>query len=426
MPLRRGARLGAVVVLGLAVCVGRADVASTRGLDIAAGRALFERIWVSSPSSTRAADGLGPLFNARSCAACHPGGGGGRLVDEPDASMLLRLRDASGAGDPVYGVQLQTFAVPGLPAEGRLVLDFETRAVPLADGETIILRRPRPRVDEPGYGPIAPGTRLSPRLAPRLAGAGVIEAIDDDDIAAMADPADADGDGISGRLHWLASEAYGRRVPGRFGFKATAAGIDEQTRIAFVHDIGISVPGREAGFAECTQAQQACRLAPHGDSPDPGDPEASAQVVDLVNGFVASLPPPAPRERDADARAGAVLFDDIGCSRCHRAAYTVRADDGEPRVVMPYTDLLLHDLGEGLSDGAPEGDAAAGEWRTAPLWGVGAAASGGNASLLHDGRARSLLEAILWHGGEAAGQAERVRMLSARERGQLIRFLETL
>ncbi len=406
-----------------------ADERTVEGLDIVVGQALFERIWVSSPSSTRAADGLGPLFNARSCVACHPRGGQGRLIEDdgdPGVALLLRLRDATGAGDPVYGVQLQTLAVPGLPAEGRIVLDFDVHRVTLADGMNVALRRPRAGVADPGYGELHPRTRLSPRLAPSLAGAGALEAIEVEDLVAMADPDDADGDGISGRVHWLTSEAYGRRVPGRFGFKATAAGIDEQTRIAFVHDIGISVPGREAGFAECTEAQPACRAAPNGDSPEAGDPEASAQVVDLVNGFVASLPPPAPRPMDADARAGEALFTDIGCASCHRPAWEVRDGDGTLREIRPYTDLLLHDMGEGLSDGAPEGDAAAGEWRTAPLWGVGAGEEGKDLALLHDGRARTLLEAILWHGGEAAGHAEGVMKLNARRREQLIRFLEAL
>ncbi len=400
-----------------------------QGLDIAVGQALFERIWVSSPSSTRAADGLGPLFNARSCAACHPGGGRGRLLDDgggPDISLLARLRDANGAGDSVYGVQLQGMAVPGLPAEGRLVLGFEYRGVPLADGTTVTLRRPVARVADPGYGPLDPDTRFSLRLAPNLAGMAALEAIDDADIAAMADPDDVDGDGISGRLHWLTSESYGKRVPGRLGFKATAAGIDEQTRIAFVQDIGISVPGRAAGFGECTVAQAACRAAPHGNSPGPDDPEASALVVDLVSGFVASLPPPSPRPMDADARAGEALFHDIGCHSCHRPVFTVRREDESTYDVKPYTDLLLHDMGEGLADGVPEGDANPGEWRTAPLWGIGAVTAGGDASLLHDGRARTLLEAILWHGGEAAGTVERVRTLDARQRDQLIRFLKTL
>lgn len=411
------------MTMALFAGVATADV---EALDIAVGKAMFDRIWVSAPSSTRSADGLGPLFNARSCVACHPGGGGGTLPmpGRADPSLLLRL-GGPGGGDPVYGIQLQTFAVPGLRAEGAVTLAFSEHRVALADGGTVLLRRPEPRITDLAYGPLAADTRFSARLAPKLAGAGLLEAIESEEILAMADPDDADADGISGRVHALRSEAGGVRVPGRFGYKASAAGIDEQTRIAFVHDIGISVPGRVDGFGECSEAQADCRAAWHGNSDSPGEPEISARMVDLVNGFVGTLPPPARPARDAAARAGEEVFHALGCQSCHRPAYQVRDFHGRQRRIEPYTDLLLHDMGEGLADDFDEGDAGAREWRTAPLWGL-AAAVDGTPALLHDGRARSVLEAILWHGGEAAAQAEQVRQLPTPLREQLIAFLESL
>ncbi len=401
------------------------------------GQALFERLWVSAPSSTQAADGLGPLYSARACASCHQHNGRG-APPEPNAkhaiSFTLRLsipsKDTDGDGyqrntpDPVYGHQLQEFAVRGLDAEGRIGLDYEEQTVTFADGETITLRRPAYRIDDLAYGPLHPEVRLSPRIAPALIGLGLLESIPESVILAMADPDDQDGDGISGRANRVRDPADGALKLGRFGWKGGNATVAAQTQAAFATDIGLAVPFHPSGEGDCTAAQTACVAAPHGTSPQFDNLEADAQVTGLTAFYAAHIAPPAPREADhPEVRAGRTLFAQLGCAACHTPSQTTA--DG--RTLEPYSDLLLHDLGAELADPAGDGLASGSEWRTAPLWGIGRNAEvNGHAVYLHDGRARTLLEAILWHGGEAEKARARVVALTADERAALIRFLQSL
>ena len=418
------------------------------GLDFRIGQALFERVWVSSPASTQATDGLGPLYSARSCQRCHVDGTRGyplRADGRPDASLLLRIDvPASATGlpadpqparlrnlpEPTYGTQLQAFGVPGHAAEVRLEVDYDERPVTLADGTVVTLRSPRYRVSDPAYGPLHPASRPSPRLAPQTIGLGLLDTIDEAEILAAADPDDRDGDGISGRPNHAWSHYHGRPMLGRFGHKAGMPTLRDQVEDAFVVDLGLSTPSRPEPYGDCTPRQADCLAAPHGDSPVHGHREAGEQVVRLVTRYLADIAVPPRRDTDdPEVQAGERLFHAIGCAACHRPGYTIANGDGADGTlqIWPYSDLLLHDLGDGLADGRPEALADGREWRTAPLWGIGLTQRvSGHAAFLHDGRARTLLEAILWHGGEAQSQRDAVIGLSTAERRQLLRFVASL
>jgi CxxC motif-containing protein (DUF1111 family) len=427
-----------------------ANMSFERESQFKVGNGFFRRTWVSAPASTQAADGLGPLFNARSCQGCHLKDGRGHPPEGPEdnaVSMFLRLsippqtdtdRRLLAEGrvnviaEPTYGTQLQNFAIQGLAAEGRMRIDHEEIPVTLADGETVRLRQPSYSVIDPGYGPLHPQVMLSPRVAPQMIGLGLLEAIPEEAVLALADPDDRNGDGISGRPNRVWSDAEGRVTLGRFGWKAGASSVDEQSQGAFAGDIGISVPFHPDGAGECTALQTACREAPNGNSVQHGHLEAGQDVTDLVAFYSRNLAVPARRDpAHPDVLAGKRLFHAIGCAGCHTPHFVTRTDSIGPEQsgqrIWPYTDLLLHDMGEGLADHRPEAAADGREWRTAPLWGIGLTpVVNGHGHYLHDGRARGLLEAILWHGGEAQAQRDAVTRLSKAEREQLLRFVESL
>ena len=268
---------------------------------------------------------------------------------------------------------------------------------------------------------------ISPRVAPQMIGLGLLEAVPEEDILARADPDDADGDGISGRPNRVLSEETGAPMLGRFGWKAGQPTIREQSASAFSGDIGISTAVLPDGWGECTEAQAGCRAAPHG-----GAPEADDTVLDLVTFYSRNLAVPARRDLDdPEVLRGKALFYEAGCAACHAPKFvTARLPDRPEQsfqLIWPYSDLLLHDMGEGLADHRPEARASGTEWRTAPLWGIGLTETvTGRASFLHDGRARTLLEAVLWHGGEAQAARDRVVAMDAGEREALVRFLELL
>ncbi|MEO1198486.1 MAG: di-heme oxidoredictase family protein [Pseudomonadota bacterium] len=418
--------------------------------DFLIGNGLFKKVWVSSPSSTQASDGLGPLFNARSCQRCHLKDGRGHPPDGPDdlaTSMFLRLsvpprtaeeeralaeRITLRIPEPVYGGQLQDVAVPGIPAEGRMTITYEETAVALNGGETVMLRRPTYSVDDLGYGPLDPDVMLSPRVAPQMIGLGLLEAIHPADILANADPDDLDGDGISGKPSWVRDPETGDLVLGRFGWKASNPTVHTQTAGAFNGDIGISNPGAPDPHGDCTEGQPACREMPTGVQERLGDTEAPDPILDLVVFYSRNLAVPARRDvDDPDVLHGKELFYDTGCAACHRPKFVTSREAQDPelrfQLIWPYTDMLLHDMGEGLADNRPVGDASGTEWRTAPLWGIGLTETvNGHTFFLHDGRARNLLEAILWHGGEAQTARDTVVAMTPDERAALIRFLESL
>ncbi len=418
-----------------------------RQLDFRVGDGIFRKLWVSSPASTTSSDGLGPLFNARSCQSCHLKGGRGAppAPGEPAVSLMLRLsippeteadrgalaeRRNAAIPEPIYGTQLQSASVQGVPAEGRLAVSYDEVPVELGDGEIVYLRRPRYAVTDLNYGPLHPQTMLSPRVAPPMIGLGLLEAIDEADILALADPDDRDGDGISGRPNRVWSVEQDRPMLGRFGWKAVEPTVAQQTAHAFSNDIGLSSPLAAALWGDCTPSQTACRDAPHGATD--GDAEVPPEMFDLVTFYARNLAVPARRDvDDPQVLRGKALFYTAGCTGCHRPKFVTRRASPELeqsfQLVWPYTDLLLHDMGEGLADGRPEGEADGREWRTAPLWGIGLTETvSGHMFLLHDGRARGLLEAILWHGGEAQAARDAFVAMARPEREALLAFLRSL
>lgn len=417
--------------------------------DFKLGNALFRKNWVSSPSSTQASDGLGPLFNERACQNCHLKDGRGRPPqgDAGTTSMFLRLaRDASSAQerealadhevpnfpDPVYGRQLQELAVPGLPGEGRMHIDYQERKVELTDGTVISLRKPSYSVDGLGYGPLDPRTTLSPRLTPPMIGLGLIEQIAPADILAHADPDDRDGDGISGRPNIVRDGLSGELTLGRFGWKAQTASIRQQAADAFAGDIGISTPEEPKHWGDCTAAEAKCIAMPNGVQQRLGPVEAPPPVMDLVTFYSQNLAVPARRDLDTpQVLIGKKIFYEIGCIACHTPKFVTRRGTAHKaqafQLIWPYSDFLLHDMGPDLADGQAVGDATGNEWRTPPLWGIGLTETvNGNSFFLHDGRARSLTEAILWHGGEAQKARDRFAAANAADRNALLKFLEAL
>ena len=416
------------------------------------GNGLFKKVWVEAPSSTEASDGLGPLYNARSCQRCHLKDGRGHppaanYPDDNAVSMFLRLsvpaRSAAEVEDlrsgraktiphPVYGGQLQDFAISGHVAEGRMAIYYEDRVVTLADGSTVTLRAPHYFVTDLGYGPMNPDAMLSPRVANPMIGLGLLEAIAEEDILENEDPDDRDGDGVSGRANRVWDVEAKHLVLGRFGWKAGNPTIRQQSAEAFAGDIGISTPLFPAGYGDCTERQTACRSAPTGNAPQFDHVEADSAMLDLVVHYAANLA--VPQRRDVASPTvlrGKQIFYDSGCTACHRPKYVTRDDayraEHARQLIWPYTDMLLHDMGEDLADHRPEGQASGHEWRTAPLWGIGLTKRvNGHTRFLHDGRAHSLLEAILWHGGEAQRSREAVRRLPKADRDALIAFLESL
>jgi CxxC motif-containing protein (DUF1111 family) len=411
-----------------------------------AGAELFRQVWVASPApaSDEAFDGLGPLFNAKSCAVCHVRNGRGHPPrgnwPESDAlSMVLRLSipasDAelgSPRPEPTYGSQLQDIGIEGHAPEGKLHVTYEAFDALLGDGERVSLRKPVYTITHPGYGPMHPGVMISPRIASPMIGLGLLEAIPEEAILARADPDDADGDGISGRANWV-RDASGAARLGRFGWKAEMATLADQTAAAFTNDIGVATPLTRRPAGDCTPAQHACLNAPHGTAPFEGTTEISAQSFDALVFHVQTLGVPERRGwRSPQALQGRRLFHETGCSSCHTPSFSTgpTAPGGAHRAhqtIWPYTDLLLHDMGEGLADKGPDHDATRRLWRTPPLWGIGrTAAVSGHTYFLHDGRARNLLEAILWHGGEAEASRRRFAALSRRDRNVLIAFLKSM
>lgn len=390
--------------------------------DFFVGNGVFDRPWVAAPSSTASSDGLGPVFNARSCQGCHIKDGRGHPPEPGDSnmvSMLFTLTDAAGAPDPVFGHQFQDQALPGMESEGRVSVAYSYEDFVYPDGRRTELRRPLYRTETV----LSEGVRLNPRIAPPMIGLGLLEAIAAEDVLARADPEDEDGDGISGRANLV-----GGRL-GRFGWKATEPSIESQSAGAFFNDMGLSTRLRTAAHGDCTAAQTACRGAVHGD--DGGRPEVADDLLDLVAFYAANLAVPARRDvDDPEVLAGKGLFYSARCTSCHVPKFATASDAPEAQrnqLIWPYSDLLLHDMGAGLSDATPTGDIAASEFRTQPLWGIGLTETvNGHTYFLHDGRARSLEEAILWHGGEALASRDAFAAFTAEDRAKIIRFLESL
>ncbi|MCO5732715.1 di-heme oxidoredictase family protein [Rhizobium sp. SSA_523] len=413
------------------------------------GNALFTKLWVAAPSSTQASDGLGPLYNARACQSCHimdgrghpPEGGKDRIsmflrlarpARTPDEQASLSRHEVLNFPDATYGEQLQDLAVPGLAAEGEMVITYAEVPVVLADGTTLSLRKPDYRVAELAYGPLEPDTTLSPRIAPPMLGMGLIEAIAEADILALADPDDRNGDGISGRAALTRDHRTGDLALGRFGFKAQNASVRDQVAAAFSGDMGLSTPDRPDPYGDCSKTEHDCRSLANGVQERLGDSEAPDTVMDLVTFYSKNLAVPARRNvSEPHVLAGKNLFYSLGCASCHVPKFVTRRDADDQaqsfQLIWPYSDFLLHDMGQGLADGQSVGSANGQEWRTPPLWGIGLTSHGnGHTFFLHDGRARNLTEAVLWHGGEAEAARNAFAASPPEDRAALMAFLESL
>lgn len=372
----------------------------------AQGLNLFRKQW--SPAV------VGPIFNAPSCGECHVFEG--RAAAE-SVGVLFRLSAADGNEDAIYGGQLQPRGLRLAPGEGSVVVRWSTLSGAYKDGEVFELRSPRYQLVDLNYG-ASTGMLVSPRVAQQLGGIGFLEALAQSDLVANEDPNDLDGDGISGRANWITSATTGGRTMGRFGWKAGQPSLREQNAAAFVGDMGIT----SAIFATgpCKPSQTACLDASFDDGI-----ELDESDLEHVTRFTQLLAPP-----QVERSQGEELFDALKCSSCHVPTYVT----GEHEIsalssqrISPYTDLLLHDMGPELADNRGEGLADGQEWRTPPLWGIGRVRQiNGHLDLMHDGRARGVAEAILWHGGEAAASADAFRELSASDRARLITFVESI
>ncbi len=398
------------------------------------GNSFFNENWIIAPASAQARDGLGPLFHARSCSTCHikDGRGGPPQEGETMTGLLLRLslpgQAPHGAPlpDSIYGGQLAVRALPGSQPEADVPIQWVKSIRTLPDGETIELRRPEFGPITWHYGPPAAGLLIGPRLAPPIYGNGLLEAIPEATLRALTDSDDTNHDGISGRLNEVWSLEFQKTVPGRFGWKANQPSLRQQTADAFLGDIGITTSIHPQESLTALQ-QPTLGILPHG-----GTPELSDHILDRVVTYTQSLAVPARRQLDdPTVRLGEKLFSQVNCNACHLPELKTGSDhplkELRDQTIRPYTDLLLHDMGEGLADHRPDFLATGTEWRTPPLWGIGLnGAVNGNTFYLHDGRARSFNEAILWHDGESKASREAFEKLTKEERAALIAFLGSL
>lgn len=414
------------------------NLAMTKRLDFSVGNSFFRNPWVVAPASTAARDGLGPLFNTNSCQGCHLKDGRGHppTGDETPIALFLRLSLPAEQGDektlkqlgvvpvPGYGRQLQTAAIPGAQPEGNMVIEHEEREVSLAGGDTVTLTAPRYRIENPAYVALPEDLKISPRLAPPMTGLGLLSAIPEDDLRIAADPDDANGDGISGRINHVWDARSQSTAVGRFGWKAGEPSVEQQSMHAFAGDMGLS--SSLAPATDCTAAQK-CDEFEHG-----GEPEVSDKIAGFITFYAESLAVPMRRNMDDPAVAqGARQFNRLGCAACHTPRQQTAEDAPRPalagQTIWPYSDLLIHDMGEALADNRAEFEATGQEWRTPPLWGIGLAQTvNPRAHFLHDGRAATLQEAILWHGGEAKSAKDGYRQLPQDKRQSVLRFLESL
>ncbi|MCY1408404.1 Di-heme oxidoreductase, putative peroxidase [compost metagenome] len=421
-----------------------ANLPPSRRVDFSVGNSFFRSPWVIAPSTTTARDGLGPLFNTNACQGCHIKDGRGHPPTPDDVnavSMLVRLSipDAPAYAkvieqlgvvpEPVYGGQFQDMSVPGVAPEGKVRVDYTPVPVRFKDGTEVELRKPSLNITQLGYGPMHPDTRFSARVAPPMIGLGLLEAIPEEAILANAEAQAKANKGISGRPNRVWDDALQKTVLGRFGWKAGQPNLNQQNVHAFSGDMGLTTSLRP--LDDCTDAQTACKQAPSGNGPD-GEPEVSDNILRLVLFYSRNLAVPARRDVNApEVLAGKTLFYQAGCQSCHTPKYTTVANAAEPelanQVIRPYSDLLLHDMGDGLADNRSEFQASGREWRTPPLWGIGLTqAVSGHTQFLHDGRARNLLEAVLWHGGEATAAQQQVLSFNAEQRAALLAFLNSL
>lgn len=397
------------------------------GLDVhLTGDAEFEQTFVTAPAPTN--PGLGPLFNNTSCVACHPKDGRGAPPKEGGKldTMFLRI-SIPGTGEcggpkpvPGFGTQLFQRATFGVQAQADVTVHYKEEIRHFADGEAYSLRTPS--YDVKPYIPFPKDIMFSPRVAPPVFGRGLMDAIPEATILALADEKDLDGNGISGKANYVCDPVTKKRVIGRMGLKANSADSFAQSAGAFLNDMGITTP---------VHPIDSSASFPQGDGKK-DDPEIPMQRLDDVTFYIQTLAVPARRNiGKSNVKKGQLLFGAAGCGSCHtptlRTGELKDVKEVSNQIIHPYTDMLLHDMGDALADNRPDFLADGKEWRTPPLWGIGLTQTVHNHTFfLHDGRARNLMEAIMWHGGEAENAKNYVNSLNRGEREQLIEFLNSL
>ena len=391
------------------------------------GDVAFEAKFVTAPATING--GLGPLFNQNSCNSCHIKNGSAAFPETTDnlGGLLFRVSQTGVGmhGEPLgvdgFGGQIQTKATFGKQPEANLKITFEEIKNAFPDGENYTLRKPIYEFINT-YRSMNINILSSPRIAPPIFGLGLLEAISEADILKNADVNDTDKDGVSGKPNYVWDVQKQQKALGRFGWKAGQPNLFQQAAAAYLDDMGVTNPLflKDPSFGQ----------PQHDGLPD--DPEIDAQTLKITAFYTQSLGVPAPRRQDdSNIKQGKILFNKIGCQNCHKASFTT-SSTGEfaflnNQKIQPYTDLLLHDMGADLADNRPDFEANGLEWRTPPLWGIGLTRLvNGHSSFLHDGRARNLTEAILWHGGEGLQSRENFKKLTAAERIQLIKFLDAL
>lgn len=397
-------------------------------LNFVVGNSFFRTDWPQAPSSLTERDGLGPTYNAVSCASCHLLDGRGigynnttnHQAIKTDVSLLFRL-----SNDDNYGGQLNPLGVSGVPgeAEQKVLLEFISGLY--EDGSSFELRSPHFTFSNFAYGPFSNNVQISPRVAPQMIGLGLVEAIDEKDLLKNEDPNDLNQDGISGRANWIQNVSTGQMQIGRFGWKASQPTLRQQDAAAFVGDLGLTTPV----FLQenCPPVQLLCLQAPNG-----GTPEIKEDILYKLTLYTQTLGVPQRRLfDDPGTRRGQKLFHELRCDRCHTPQFqtgtTHEISFLHAQTIFPYSDFLLHDMGDDLADGRPDGLADGHEWRTPPLWGIGLIPTvNKHQNLLHDARARNVEEAILWHGGEAEYSRNEFKKLNKPSRNDVIQFVNSL
>lgn len=412
-------------------------ITKTQKNEFFVGNSFFKLSWVAAPSSTEGRDGLGPTYNAVACAACHPLDGRARAYanDKISIGLLFRIHSLSSSlqltDEPTYGSQLNPQGVDGVPGEGQAIVSFQQKTVTYPNGLTTTLQKPFFSWDNLTFGPFAPQTFISPRIGAQIIGLGLLEAIPETDILKLEDAHDSNADGISGKANWVFDIRKNKNSMGRFGWKAEQPTVEQQTAAAFLGDVGItsSLFPKE----NCPPVQIECTKTTNG-----GTPELEEKILDRVSTYVRFIAVPKARHASLeDFEKGLQAFNTVGCASCHTPTHTTSSPSEaalDNLTIYPFTDLLLHDMGEELSDVPMSADMMnfselllAREWRTPPLWGIGMIpVVNGHQQLLHDGRARNVEEAILWHGGEGLTSRNNFLKLSADERKTLIDFVNNL
>lgn len=461
--IRQGGDTGITITTSESFSKPSSNISASRKGNFFIGNAFFKQPWVVAPASTDSRDGLGPLFNVAACQSCHikDGRGHAPMTAKDNADSLLirlampaktdeqrqQLKDSliEKVAHPIYGGQLQDRGIQGVPAEAKIEVTWTDVPMTFADGHVETLRRPTFKLANPGYGKFDDDLMVSPRIALPMIGLGLLEQISDDAIKRQADVDDQDKNGVSGKFNWVMDPQSGKKALGRFGWKAGQTKLITQNQSAFNEDMGLT--SRIRPVESCTKAQKACINAPTG-ADDQGDGKSPIEVSDDVARFVEFYTRnlAVPHRRNADdpvVLAGKRRFYDMGCINCHTPRYKLPTTDDDRleqhgQVIYPYTDMLLHDMGDGLADRTIAGKlppkeaqveflANSYEWRTPALWGIGLAQTvDSQATFLHDGRARTIMEAVLWHGGEAEQQKQQVLSLDEKGRKELLAFLNSL